>query len=356
MTDIDEVGLKAAIVAWNKPLVECNYHNLGEQAELAVRDIITAYLSARATPAVGCIKCSHVFDGHYPHCQYYTPKPEPAVGDDETSESVIKAMVRFTLKRCEVDGIKDVATELMDALRPYLAPKPQQDSIGSPVKYTDGSYSREYEQQDGGLVEKCAEGIAAIARNNPSLYCILGCDDSTTKRTTEWLARVVLDAAQQHTAEQSVMGDDGGLVATQLGNKISRVNTKPSPVSSPATSEQAHTVQPVELIKRLEEQRDHHYRLEEKCQLITGDTPHCSMSYLEAAKGNAIAECLLIIREYGLPKRESGEAYKQAWENLFVGGFIEAGTREHSEWANELDFRLAQGRAMITHIEDGEPQ
>lgn len=50
------------------------------------------------------------------------------------------------------------------------------------------------------------------------------------------------------------------------------------------------------LAARLEEQRHYHYEQEKKCQELTGDTPHCSQSYLEAAKGNAIGEAIDLIR------------------------------------------------------------
>lgn len=44
-------------------------------------------------------------------------------------------------------------------------------------------------------LEECAEALRQIAINNPSLYCILGCDKETTEHTIKWLARAVLGAA-----------------------------------------------------------------------------------------------------------------------------------------------------------------
>lgn len=49
------------------------------------------------------------------------------------------------------------------------------------------------------------------------------------------------------------------------------------------------------LLARLKEQQEYHYQNSDRAQELSGDKEHYSASYVEAAKGNAIGECILVL-------------------------------------------------------------
>lgn len=54
---------------------------------------------------------------------------------------------------------------------------------------------------------------------------------------------------------------------------------------------------PDSLLARLKEQQEYHYQNSDRAQELSGDKEHYSASYVEAAKGNAIGECILVIEK-----------------------------------------------------------